>query len=186
MKRKVEKVNLIVSAEDVKELFDYRGGNLYWKDDIYYGNSNTIKIKAGTISGCVCKTKGDVLYRYVVYKKKHYKISRLIFLMFYGYLPQCVTYKDRNTLNTNIENLIDASRSEVLCIEKLAKNNSSSCRGVSFNKKQNKYRAFITNKSKKIALGSYNTLEEAHNKYVEAKLKYHGNFLSKCGKESYI
>ena len=33
--------------------------------------------------------------------------------MFYGYMPEKVTFKDGNSLNTRIDNLLEANNSEV-------------------------------------------------------------------------
>jgi hypothetical protein len=53
------------------------------------------------------------------------------------------------TLKQNLENL------------SLAKNNTSGFRGVSWDKKEKKWRAYITHNKKRIHLGYFNTAEEA-------------------------
>ena len=99
--------------------------------------------------------------------------------MFNGYLPEFVTFKDGNTLNTRIENLIYANKLQATYRRKINKNNKTGFKGVCFIKKLNKYRASIC-KNKCITLGYYDTAEEAYKAYIIAKEKYHGDFLKRC------
>lgn len=172
--REVKIVKPILTQEDVKEIFEYRDGDLYWKIDVYRGGerNKSILIKSGSKAGSISYVrKYAIPYKIVKYKGEIYYISRLIFLMFKGYLPECVTYKDGNYLNTKIENLIEANKSEIKYRQKLPANNISHIKGVLFDKKQNKYKAQITKNSKKIYLGYYNTKEEAEKAYLEARNK---------------
>lgn len=180
--KEVKKVDSILTQEDVNELFEYRDGELYWKIDIFSGKNNrihTIKIgdKAGTISYFKHKTKKH-LRKQVQYQGKQYPTARIIFLMFNGYLPKFVVYKDGNNLNTKIENLIEANESQKNYRKKW-KINKTKYRGVSFYKYTNKYVSQIGKNGKMIRLGYYGTPEEAHKVYLEAKEKYYGEFLKK-------
>ena len=49
--KEVKKVKTTLTQEDVKELFEYKDGDLYWKNDISTGKY--IKIKAGTKAGSI-------------------------------------------------------------------------------------------------------------------------------------
>lgn len=178
--KEVKIVKPILTQEAVKELFEYRDGDLYWKIDIYTRKHKKIyQIKIGDKAGTI-RSEHFISYKVVTYQYKKYKISRLIFLMFYGYLPQYVVYKDGNTLNTRIENLLEANASQVSVRKKLPKTNITGYRGVHFNKCNNKYQASIGINNKTVQLGYYNTAEEASKAYEEAKLKYYGTFLDKC------
>ena len=181
--KEVKIVKPILTQEDVKELFEYRDGDLYWKIDIYCGESNKIhKIKIGDKAGGI-RLKQNIYYKVVTYQGIKYKISRLIFLMFNGYLPEYITYKDGNTSNTRIENLIEANLSQVSCRRKLPVNKTTDYRGVHFIKINNKYKASITVYRKTINLGCYDTPEEASKVYEEARLKYRGEFIKRCESE---
>ena len=180
-----KKVNIVKSnlfSEDIKEIFEYRNGDLYWKIDIFTGKNNSVHIvKTGDKAGCIANDKKkNKQYKIVRYEGKYYKISRLIFLLFYNYLPECVVYKDENTLNTKIENLIEANRSQTNYRRKLPKTNTSKIKGVRFYKASKKYRAYITKNGIKNHLGTFNTIEEAYKVYLDAKEKYYGKFISKC------
>ena len=100
--------------------------------------------------------------------------------MFHGYLPENVTYKDRNTLNTRVENLLEANESQVQSRSKLSINNKTGYRGVYFCKIMNKYAASIRINNKPIQLGYYDTPEEGSKAFKEARIKYYGTFLNKC------
>ena len=178
----VKKVKSNLTQEDVNELFEYRDGDLYWKIDIFTGKNNSVHIvKIGDKAGCIANDrKKNKQYKVVRYDGKIYKISRLIFLLFYNYLPECVVYKDENTLNTKIENLIEANRSQTNYRRKLPKTNTSKIKGVRFYKASKKYRAYITKNGIKNHLGTFNTIEEAYRVYLDAKEKYYGKFISKC------
>ncbi len=103
-------------------------------------------------------------------------MSRVIFLMFYGYLPECVIYKDKDTLNTKIENLVAASHSQRSCRSRKRNNNSSGYKGVVFDPKLGKYIAQINKQSKHYYLGLFDTPEEAYKAYCKAAKKLHGEF----------
>lgn len=178
----VKKVKSTLTQEDVNELFEYRNGDLYWKIDIFTGKNNLVhKVKAGDRAGCIANDKRrNKQYKVVCYGGKIYKISRLIFLMFYNYLPECVTYKDENSLNTKIENLIEANRSQANYRRKVPKTSTSKIKGVRFYKAGKKYRSYITKNGIKNHLGTFNTIEEASRVYNIAREKYYGEFISKC------
>lgn len=112
----------------------------------------------------------------VRYKGKGYHISRLIFLMFKGYLPKFITYKDKNSLNTKLENLLEANSSQLNIRQKVR--SATGYKGVYFHGKN--YVAQIKVNNKFMNLGYYNKAEEASKAYEEARLKYHGTFLHKC------
>lgn len=176
--KEVKKVDSILTQEDVNELFEYRDGELYWKIDIYFGRNNSIhKIKIGDKAGCISyEGKKKYPMKKLGYSGKYYATARIIFLMFNGYLPEYVVYKDGNSLNTKIENLIEANTSQ----QQYRRANKTKYKGISFYKRTNKYMARIIKNRKLVTLGYYDTPEEAHKAYLEAKEKYHGEFLKKC------
>jgi len=180
--KEVKKVKSILTQEDVNELFEYRDGDLYWKIDIYVRDCHKKpRIKIGDKAGSLnYNPKSKIYYKQLVYNKNNYLTSRLIFLMFNGYLPQCVTYKDGDTLNTRIENLLEANTSQTSYRKKNSSTNKTGYKGVSFYRRNKKYKAYITKNNKKLYLGSYDTAEEANKVYLEAKEKYYGDFINKC------
>lgn len=177
----VKKVKSTLTQEDINELFEYKDGDLYWKIDIYSGkNYKRRHVKIGDKVGCIAINTAGLYYKNFYYNKKNYKTSRIIFLMFYGYLPEKITYKDGNTLNTRIENLLETNSSQIQYRKNKLSNNKSGYKGVVFYKKFNKHRAYIRKNNKLVYVGSYNTAEEASKAYSIARDKYYGEFISKC------
>jgi len=179
--KEVKKVKSILTQEEVNELFEYRDGDLYWKIDIYSGkNYKRCNIKTGDKVGCLEQNGKGIYYKVFSYGGKQYKTSRVIFLMFNGYLPEKVIYKDGNTLNTKVENLLEANSSQIFYRKIEYLHNKTGYRGVSFNNKKDKYRVFFRKNNERIYLGTYSTIEEANKVYLELKKRYYGEFLKRC------
>ena len=102
--------------------------------------------------------------------------------MFNGYLPENVTFKDGDTLNTRIENLIEATHNELHYRDRIHSNNKTGVKGVFFDKRTNKYVAHISKNRSYLKIGYYNTVEEAEKarKEAENNEKLYGKFLDKC------
>lgn len=166
VEEQVKTVKSRLTQSKVKRLFKYRDGELYWKvtpsKNVRKGN------KAGSIN-----SEG---YKQVGIGHNTYVYGRIIFLMFHGYLPECVSYIDANPLNTRIENLRAATQSQVNCYSKKQKNNTSGYKGVCLNKQKGKYSAQIWKKGKNHHLGLFDTAKEAHKAYCMAAKKLHGEF----------
>ena len=69
-----------MTQDDVKQIFFYKDGFLYWKKPLKNAN-----VKVGDLAGTIHKISKRVK---IQYNKKVYFASRLIFLMFHGYLPK--------------------------------------------------------------------------------------------------
>lgn len=155
-----------LTQELVKELFDYRDGELYWKK----ANSNRIKI--GYKAGCF-NTSG---YLSTMINNKNYLNHRIVFLYFYGYLPEFLDHVNGNRADNRIVNLRPATKSQNNCNKQMRKDNTSGTKGVSWHIGRQKWQAQIkiTNKTK--YLGIYDDLELAELVITEARDLYHGEF----------
>lgn len=158
-----------ITQDLVKHLFHYENGVLYWK------NPTATKIKKGTVAGRLSK-RGywDININY-----KKYKNHRVIFLFHHGYLPPIVDHIDGNPLNNKIENLRPATHNENLHNAKLSTRNTSGVKGVSWDKRENKWRATLNVNGVVKRLGRFKDLELAELVITEARLKYHKEF-SRC------
>ena len=76
-----------------------------------------------------------------------------------------IDHIDHNKINNNVENLRLVSNQQ-------NQFNRSNVKGYYYDKRRNKFYAKIT-LNKRINLGGFDTEEEAHNAYLEAKEKYH-------------
>jgi hypothetical protein len=156
----------MITQEQVLKLLEYKDGILYWKS-MPYKRNDLIGTEAGTL---------DCDRRQITINKKHYKTHRLVYLMFYGYIPKEIDHIDGNSLNNRIENLRPASRSEQCCNTKLRKNSTSGIKGVTWDKSRNKWIVSINKDKKTMFRGRFDDLELAQLVAVEARNKYHGDF----------
>lgn len=101
-----------------------------------------------------------------------YQAHRLAWLMMTGeWPPEQVDHINRDGLDNRWENLRLASHSE-----NQRNGRPRPLKGASWHKASQKWRAVITVNDKQIALGYFETAEEAHEAYREASAKYHGVF----------
>jgi hypothetical protein len=115
-------------TKQVKDLFEYKDGNLYWK--IRPANRVQIGDKVGSINSA-----GYLITRI---NNKQYQNHRIIFLYYHGYLPQFIDHKDCNPLNNRLENLREATASQnTHNYVRKKKSNTGVC-NVAFNKKTKK------------------------------------------------
>ena len=82
----------------------------------------------------------------------------------------CVDHIDKNRLNNIVENLRWVSSSENNRNRSMMANNTSNFKGISYHKRQQKYRARIMHEGKYYHLGYFHTAEEAARAY-DAKAK---------------
>lgn len=90
---------------------------------------------------------------------------------------QLVDHINGNTLDNRKSNLRLCTKSENnFNVTTNRKNNTSGYKGVSWNKQQNKWKAYIQYNKKNIFLGYFLLASEAAKVYNKAAVKYHGNF----------
>lgn len=142
--------------------YDATTGVFTWRENI--GN-----VKKGSVAGCVNR-KG---YRYIGIDGVLYRANRLAWAYVNGELPKGqVDHIDGNRLNDSISNLRDVSAEENQRNRKSGnKNSTSSLLGVSYHKQTGKWRAQLCITTTK-HLGLFDTEQEAHNAYLEAKNHY--------------
>ena len=153
------------SQKKLQELFDYKNGQLYWKERIHW----TIDLSkpAGDID-----TNG---YRRIQIEGKRYKAHRLIWKYHYGKDPkEFIDHIDGNKINNNIKNLRESTRQQNGFNRGPQKNNKLGIKGV--RKYKNKYRAAIRINGKEKHLGMFFTIEEARLAREEAEKKLFKEF----------
>jgi hypothetical protein len=103
-------------------------------------------------------------------QKSHIKMHR--FLM--GTVTPAIDHVNGNRLDNRRANLRVATTAENLRNQKRHSNNTSGFKGVS--KKQGRWRVSIMADGKRHYFGTFDTPEEAHDVYIVASKKYHGEF----------
>lgn len=82
-----------------------------------------------------------------------------------------------NSQNDNRkENLRITTQARNCCNRNISKNNTSGCTGVSFNKQNNKYAAYIRVNGRQVSLGNYIKLDDAINARKQTEEKYYGEY----------
>jgi hypothetical protein len=138
----------------VKNLFDYHEeGFLTWKI------STNNRIKIGDMAG---NTLGKCGYMVISIFGKYYRTHRIIFLWHHGYLPEgIVDHRDRIKIHNWIDNLRDTSHSCNSRNCNVGKRNTSGIIGVTFLKKEKKWRAYILKDKRTMNLGHFIHLDDA-------------------------
>jgi hypothetical protein len=106
-------------------------------------------------------------YYYVILCKygivKYFTVHRLVGLHFLKNPENkgCIDHINNNKLDNTINNLRFATLKENSQNAKISKKNTSGIKGISFDKKRNKYCAYITIDNKYKYIGCFTTLEQA-------------------------
>lgn len=160
----------MITQELVRNLFDYKDGNLFRKQSVP-------KAKAGTKAGVLMtdKTTGYTRYKVGINNKEYY-VHRIIFLYHHGYLPKIIDHINGDASDNRIENLRPANQSQNLSNAKLSTANTSGIKGVYWDKKLKKWRAKVMLNYKSICIGSYATLEEAAKAVTIKRKELHKEF----------
>jgi HNH endonuclease/AP2 domain len=145
-----------LTQEYLKEILHYEPETGLW----FWFRDNSGKLAGQIHNGYVLITIDGVKYL----------AHRLAFLYMTGKWPENdVDHKDNIRNNNEWSNLRDCTHSQNMHNKPISKRNSSGAKGVSYSKVTKKYRATI-------ALGTFNTLEEARVAYENAAKKLHGEF----------
>jgi hypothetical protein len=151
--------------EQIKELFYYDDGNLYWK-------IAKQGVAVGRKVGNGIKNK----YLQVMVNRKGYLVHRLIATLHYGDFEGLVDHIDGDTRNNKIENLRIVTMEQNLWNAKRSKTNTTGIKGVSYIVSKQKYQATICIKGKNKNIGYFSSLTEAEQAIKKARQELHGEF----------
>lgn len=142
------------------DLFDYRDGVLYYKQDHR-------RARAGDRAGGNSQTN-------VIVDGRAYSVRRLVWAWHHGICPAM----DIIRLNgdNRIENLRLATRQQSCFTRGLRSDSQSGFKGVTLAGKTGKWNAVISVNRRNLHLGTFDTKEEAHAAYCATAMKYHGEF----------
>jgi len=160
----MQRTDQIFSQQNLKELFDYKDGNLYWK------KSKGRRI-AGTLAGTKSHTYCQVCINYVLYRN-----HRLIWIYHNNECPKEIDHINGNTFDNRIENLRNCSKSQNQFNKKISKNNTSSIKGISWSKQKKKWRARISVDGQEKHIGFFDCLKKAEKAISQKRILLHGVF----------
>lgn len=137
---------------------------------IFTWNVTRHRINKDDVAGHINK-KGYIIIRL---DGEHHKAHRLAWFYVYGVWPNELDHKDGVKNNNALVNLRDGSHSDNMQNQIKPKTSTKTgFLGVSFDKRLSKYKAQIRTNGVNTYLGIFETPEEAHAVYVEAKRKQH-------------
>ena len=139
------------SQATLKKLFDYKNGELIWKE------STSNRVKAGDVAGHRSKT-----YIQLAVNGRLHPAHRIIWLWHFGYMPENgIDHINRNKKDNRIENLREVSRK---CNARNSGNpstNTSGVKGVCYNRREQVWTAYIQDEGVRSHLGNYPNIIEA-------------------------
>lgn len=152
-----------IISDDIREHVEYdpATGKFWWKDE----------------PGCI-STNG---YRYIRVKGKMRLAHRMAWTIYYGEEPDgMVDHINGDRLDNRIENLRIADYSQNSANARRHSRNTSGFKGASKVLKKGRWtgrwQASITVRNKQMNLGYFDTAEQAHEAYLDAARKHHGEF----------
>ncbi len=157
-------VNQDIHIDELNELFFYNheSGHLTWKKLVKHS-----KHSVGDRAGC----SGKSGYRRVSVRKRLYREHRVIWAIVTGRWPTAmIDHIDGDKSNNRFENLRECSQKEN-CQNRIPPKNNRLV-GVSFRRDVNKWQARIYVGGVNKSLGYFNSREEAHAAYAEARNKH--------------
>jgi len=160
------KGDIMITQDQVKELFSYRDGVLIRKT----APANSVNI--GDVAGYI----GTNGYLRICILGKYYLAHRIIFLMFNGYLPKAIDHIDGDKSNNKVENIRECTTNQNQYNAKLRKDNKSGYKGINLDKRNKMWHARIMVDGKRIHLGYFDDPEVAEKEVRIARIKYHGEF----------
>lgn len=156
----------MLTQERLKELLDYDP-----ETGVFVRKKN---VRGGFSIGDIAGTINDNGYRIINIDGKRYRAHRLAWLYVYGVHPSAyLDHINRDRSDNRINNLREVNKQQNSWNHGGNIANTSGFTGVSWHKKSNKWRAAIRVNYVQRALGYFDTKEEAHAAYVQAKVEHH-------------
>ena len=156
------------------------------KDFDNYMVSNLGNVKNATTNQIIKQRYDKYGYKRLnIYKNKKMFVKLVHQLVANAFLENidnkpCIDHIDNNKENNNVSNLRFATYQENVRNSKIAKNNTSGAKGITFSKASNKWRAYITIDGLEAHLGYFDSIEDAKAARVNKVKQVFGEFANKC------
>lgn len=106
-----------------------------------------------------------------------YRAHRLAWFMHYGYMPpNQIDHIDGDVSNNAMQNLRLATSTQNNRNASLRSDNKSGIRGVSWDKREERWRVQISVDKKNLTVGYFKSLDDAKSSYANASKMHHGEF----------
>ena len=157
-----------MSEDLLRELFRYKDGRLYWRED------RRPRVKAGDEAGWT--DKGG--YKRVIINGKSYFVHKLVWLYHGNEIAEGmqVDHRNQKQWDCRIENLREVTFGDNMKNKKTYKTSKTKCAGVTV-KPSGSYQVKIGVKGKQLYIGTFKKLDEAikAKKLAEIEYGYHTN-----------
>lgn len=114
-------------------------------------------------AGSVIGTKDKNGYLITHFNGRPWKVHHLVWIYHHGSKPEMIDHINRIPGDNRIENLRESTKSLNAYNTGLAANNTSGSKGVSWNRRLQKWHAYIGSKKTRRHIGFFQTLQEAKN-----------------------
>ncbi len=172
------------SIDFVRQVLRYEDGKLFWIERSREQFRNLWlwsrwRSRIGKEAGCYFFHESSNGYRCVV-TIDNIKILRytVVWAIHHNEWRLGLDHKNQNSLDDRIENLRPATLSQNGANSRLASNNTSGYKGVSWRKSHSKWEARIIVNKNRINLGLFDDPAEAHAAYMKAAREHFGEFAS--------
>lgn len=147
------------------ELFEYRDGSLFWKTT---GKGRRKNLKAGYLA------KNN--YEFIGIGDKLYRTHKLIYMMFYGSMPEEIDHKDGNRSNNKIENLRKVDHNHNMQNTKKPITNTSGEKNVTWFKRDSTWHVQLRKNGKRLHIGYFKDFDLAKQAAYVARIQHHGEY----------
>lgn len=167
----------MLTQEEAHRLFEYRDGELFWKERPRSDFKTDLKWKqwnpkhAGKRAGCYSSS-----YATIGINKVHYQVHRIIYLWHHGFLPEIVDHADCNPKNNDISNLRAATKADNQRNAGMYAHNTSGIKGVVWSKAAKKWLARVKFMGVSKHLGTFESKNDAAEFVQLAREMLHGAF----------
>lgn len=157
----------MITQEELKRLLHYNPETGFFTWLV----TNTNKVKVGSVAG----TRNPEAYCQITVAGGRYLAHRLVWLYVHGRWPtEMLDHKNLNRQDNRLENLREATRSENLSNSKCRSHSKIGVKGVC--KNGGRWMARITVGGESTYLGTFDTIEEAHQAFMAAARAQRGEF----------
>jgi hypothetical protein len=152
----------------IAAVWAYKDGRLYWR--VQAGRGISVRYPGDEVNP-VPDNHG---YQFVTWRRKHYAVHRVVFLLVNGWLPDCVDHIDGNPLNNLAENLRPATRLQNQYNRRINRRSKSGVKNVTPHQGRWCVRFSVNRRTKHF--GCFDTLDQAAEAAARVRAELHGEF----------